>query len=389
MFLLDQTRVVGSIPRASRPALAALLTLALAVVLGGCQAEAPPPPNTTATRPTVQPGRPTQPQPGQPAPSVGEPPFRLEPQEWDFGAVGHLVDHSMEFTIENVSDRPLRLGTPKRSCDCLTITVSDKAIAPGEVRRGTMSVRFGRGSGRFNKYATFFLPDGSHPQTLRALARFHPTISTDSRELKLITFVGGRLSESQGLAVISPKNPRNGAPKVENVRIAKPKGARFDVQARNLDDGKVGLTVLARPGSSEGLISAEVRAEVDGLPLVIPVHGFQYEHLIWRPAQFLFSRIDDPATAEARVELYTPNDTTFEVTEAVFVEGRRKSAIQLDVTIEPREGGGVVLVARPRAPFPETKGSLSGVVRLRTTLPERPELEIRAIGFYNGKNGTR
>ncbi|MCA8961637.1 MAG: hypothetical protein KDC38_14030, partial [Planctomycetes bacterium] len=163
-------------------------------------------------------------------------------------------------------------------------------------------------------------------------------------------------------------------------------GCRFDVTLRRLDDQRAMVVVDARPGAEEGRIRGEVCCNVNGLPMRVPVSGYQYSSLVWKPLQFLFSRIDDPSTDTSKVELYSPDGVAFEILEATYVEGRRPSAIQLDVEFAPRPGGGYVLTCRSRRPFPTAKGSLSGVIRVKTTHPERPEIEMRTIGYYTGKS---
>ena len=308
-------------------------------------------------------------------PSISSAPFVLAPRRQDFGAVGDLEKRVVVFTIENTSASPVRLGQPKVSCDCMRVTLAPGAIQPGETRRGEINVTLGRGIGRFDKYVDFFLPDGSHSQRLRVVAQRHPGLTLDPRfgAVKPITFLGGTLPESRQIVRLT-RNAPDGLPLVvEQLRAEEMKGAIFKTQLRPLTEFESRIIIDAKSGGAEGNISARIRATVNGLPLEIPVHGFQYEHLVRRPQQFSFLRIDDPVSAKTEVQIYSPNKVPFEITEAVFVEGRRKSAAQIDVTTESRPGGGYTLVARPRAPYPDKTGSLSGVVRVRTTHPDLPE----------------
>ncbi|MFN0057256.1 MAG: DUF1573 domain-containing protein [Planctomycetota bacterium] len=318
------------------------------------------------------------------------PSFRLTPDQFDLGVVGHNEKKSVRFTIENLLDQPLVLAAPKSSCDCMKVVFALQPLSPGEKREGEVQVSLGRGFGAFSKHVDFALQAGQQPVTsLTIEARFHPdiAIANEEKHLSMFGVFGGTAPDARRNVTIRRSRPQARAPTVENVEVVASAFVKqgLRVAAKTTTDAAAGTVTIGLELDTEqpeGNFSGELRCTVNGLALVVPISGTVYRGLRASPDLFNFNRIDDLVKAEQRVELFAVDGRAFRILDITYAPGPQKQGVpaQLDVSQSERAGGGYVLTAKLRAPYPSS-GGISGEFTIKTDHPERPEYRIKTLGF--------
>src|SRR5262245_1867534 len=124
------TRYTASAPRRGA---AAVLGPALLFLVGCRGGEATHPPQAA--------------QPERPAPSAPWPPTRptlltASPRQTDLGVLSQGGRKELTFTLHNAGTSPVEITELKTSCECLTLTLPKKVVAPGETVSATAKVDF-------------------------------------------------------------------------------------------------------------------------------------------------------------------------------------------------------------------------------------------------------
>ncbi|MFM7401754.1 MAG: DUF1573 domain-containing protein [Bacteroidota bacterium] len=90
----------------------------------------------------------------------------LEPQEYDFGEIGHNKPVSVKFSFKNISDSPLILQTVRTTCGCTAASWTETPIPAGET--GEVRIEYDAyQQGGFDKKIKVFFDKQRKPETLR------------------------------------------------------------------------------------------------------------------------------------------------------------------------------------------------------------------------------
>ncbi|MFQ5655271.1 MAG: DUF1573 domain-containing protein [Planctomycetota bacterium] len=301
----------------------------------------------------------------------------------DLGKVGHGLVRELRFEIRNDGEKPYRIARVRSSCGCMKVFIDRAPIPSGEAREGRVEVRLGRGFGRFAKHVDIHsMEKGEQPLVLRVLAEFHPGLTIDKREIVLAGVVGKKIAEGRVEVSILRQQGFQGAVKLEELRI---EGEGLEVSAA---DGPSAprIVVSLSADHPEGRVHGRVVAQLNGLPLEIPIRGTVFQGIRIAPEQFNFSVVDDPSRATCQVSLIPADEHPFRVESVEVLQGSRGAKIKIEVETAPREQGGYTLSARLLPPYPQMGGSLSfHRVRVITSHPEKPSLEIRCLGHLRPK----
>ena len=320
---------------------------------------------------------------------------QVSPRLVNLGNVGHHQTRSFTFLVSNSSSAPMELAKVKSSCDCMKVQLSLAPLAPGETREGRVDIRFGRGFGNFHKYIAI-TPKSGRPLRVSVMARYHPGVRTSESRFYLESSTVARLPQARGVVTVS-REVRRGQPlRVEKLSTDNP---LLKASIERVPGDKVRLIVEVAAEHPAGSIRGNLRCEVEGLPMVIPIAGKVHRGVRVHPDHFNFSRIDDLAAAWTLVELDAVDGRQFQILELRVAPHKGLSDHAIEVTVEKKKDGkGYRLVGRPVAleldePLARP-GRLSGTVRVRTDHPECDPIEIRYFGFVappspkKGKAGT-
>lgn len=318
------------------------------------------------------------------------PGFVVEPKRANLGSVGHRVERQVEFTVSNKGRDPFDITKLSVSCDCMKAAMQPGRVAPGESRKGMVTIQFGHGFGHFEKYVNIWVRGHELPVKMHVAAQFHPTIQTPSpRAIEVIGVCGVEVPENHAELVLARKPAQAGTDvplAVSDLRVeGKKESAGMLVVARtNVDAHTVRLRVSLSPQHSEGRVTGTLSAIVEGLPLEITVKGAVYRGIRTKPDLFQFNSIKDPEKALCEIELIPADGRSFQI-----------QGIAIDppvVTVEqrPRNGGGWWLAARPKPPFPVLAKNerLSAKVIIETDHPDKPKLELRCLGVMVANPST-
>lgn len=315
------------------------------------------------------------------------PELKVTPEYSNLGAVGHMSQRHISFEVQNTSAAEVQITKVKSSCDCIKVRFERGALGPGEVRKGSLDVRLGRGFGKFDKYIAFHTAKTTRPAKLRVVAAFHPGIRVDARDLVFHGVAGKVVAESTQQAIVT-RNVRKAKPlQITEIRVVDPKTKAthpyFNAGASVLTDNEAQILVQLEPEHPVGPVRASLLAKIDGLDLVIPIRGTVHKGIRPIPVHFNFSRIDDPATATKLVDLIPVDGKPFEI-KGIRVEASARSvadAIVVDHQTRMEKDGGYRLTARITDPKLSPGSRVSGKVFIDTTHPDCPVIEIQYLGF--------
>jgi hypothetical protein len=90
----------------------------------------------------------------------------LDPQEYDFGEIGHNRPVSVIFSFKNVSDSPLILQTVRTTCGCTAASWTEAPVPAGG--KGEVRIEYDAyQQGGFDKKIKVFFDRQRKPETLR------------------------------------------------------------------------------------------------------------------------------------------------------------------------------------------------------------------------------
>ena len=90
----------------------------------------------------------------------------LDPQEYDFGEIGHNRPVTVKFSFRNISDSPIILQTVRTTCGCTAANWTETPVPAGE--KGEVRIEYDAyQQGNFDKKIKVFFDKQRKPETLR------------------------------------------------------------------------------------------------------------------------------------------------------------------------------------------------------------------------------
>ena len=302
---------------------------------------------------------------------------KLEPTLARVGAVGHREERTVDFTISNPTSKPIEFSRVKASCDCMKVRFDSSPIPPGESRSGVVTISFGRSIGEFRKKVEFSVRGRRSPLSLHVFATFHPGIRCKSLEVVLEGFTK-ESSETAGhvleIGTVVPKGP---PPEITDIGWGRG-GEGLTIERLEPTRNQVRLRIGYSAERPAGVISAELRATVNGRPFVMPVRGTVFAGIRVTPANVNFNVVRSDADQVETVELIPAKGTTFQVLSTRFEARARTAAITPTVEVAPRaEGGHRLTLKIDRS---QGTGSFGGSLWVETDHPDAPRVEVKIFG---------
>lgn len=300
----------------------------------------------------------------------------------DFGHVGHYQTETTTLTVRNVSGESVSV-IPKASCDCISVQFDGQSLAPGESRRATITVRFGRGRSRFGKHIDFEPQrKGARALSFHVLAEFHPGVSWDPMSLRLFTASDGELEADHASFTVKSATGKLdlGAPRGHRLF-----GCEIETRVEKIGEAEARVHVTAKTGERTGAFRGDVIIPVNGLDLAIPVSGTAFENFATIPETVAFSRVDELSKGVSEVIVRATDGKPFEIQSCRFVPNATHQAGEIETEAQKQEDGSYRVTVRLVAPQPKF-GRIGGEVRMTTTHPDQSELTIRVLGLVSLKD---
>jgi len=336
--------------------------------------------------------------------------LELSPSAVDFGDRGHSERPSQTVVVKNTGKNPVSVRQIKASCGCIEVSPQAilEPIQPGDSRKVAISMGSGRAMGDLDKHVEF-LTDSPRPSTISLPVRMRvfPGFSMEPREARFDDGVVGGQSITRNIDITW--RGRQGTPKAFELKVEGAQDAgkagrinpNFSAKVVDIPNGKrIELTLL--PTHPEGHIWANLQARLDGKLLEVPVAGEMFRWIKVVPTYFNFSRVgaDDPDSFFEQVTLTATDGRKFKIQSFTpTFKGYSMKDIRLEVDVKGGKLGdeAVEHVLRARiVPPPQilegpkggaktggsTEGSFSGTVTVKTSHPEKPEIQLNFFGFF-------
>ena len=326
------------------------------------------------------------PAPGQPpaAAPAAPPPRAVAPEPlWDAGIVakGSKVTH--EFTIHNQGTEVLQLREVRPSCGC-TVVSYDAAIAPGGEGKVRAELDTGSLAGAVAKEVTVFTSDPGNPMiqlTMRATVR--SALEAQPGYFRFLHVVGAPAetgtqvvwsADYPELQVLSVASPSPAITVAFRPATAAEREPGVDGKERRGNQWLVTATLAAEP--PPGPLSGEVRIETNHprkKVLAVPIAGYVRPVLTVTPPTADFGSFPAGEPRKGSVLITNYGSAPLQL---LGVDSDVKG---LTARIDEREKGkrfDLALTLSADVP----KGPLAGALRVRTSSPKQPLLEVPVKG---------
>jgi len=311
------------------------------------------------------------------------PEITLEPRSARLGAVGHRETRTVDFTLTNHGSTPLTIEEAKPSCSCMTLDFSPKPIPAGEGRRGTVTIAFGRGYGKFHKQVDFRLKGRRDPISLHVFANFHPGVRVEQLELVLDAHYGGGGPTPTQILEIRSVVAKGPPPIVSELEWARG-GEHLTIRTLEPGRDRARIEVGVAAEHPAGAISAELRGKINGRTFVLPVRGNVYRGIRLSPPQANFNVVKDANDWVEEVELFATDDTPFKILDLSYTA--RPRALELIPEIKSEETRpGLWTITLTITPKEGQQGGFGGTLNVKTDHSEKPDLQIQVFGHLRGQ----
>ncbi|MEE8143701.1 MAG: hypothetical protein V3T77_11415, partial [Planctomycetota bacterium] len=209
-------------------------------------------------------------------------------------------------------------------------------------------------------------------------ASYLPGVRTDRPELVLAGVYQKEIPEGRAAVTVSLENSFQTELKVDGVHVM---GSYLKSAMRRLNSRQVQLEAWIDPKHPAGRIHGKLHAQVNGLPLVVPIRGTVYQGIRTTPDYLNFSVIKSPEQAQQFVDLTAVDGREFKVLSASFQPSPSHEGLQVSIEVKPRKGGGYRIEARLLPPFPQGRSRLNGNVEIETDHPEKPKIVMQCFGI--------
>jgi hypothetical protein len=323
--------------------------------------------------------------------------IKVTPALIDFGERGHDERPTETLTLENKGKEPVTVSEIKPTCGCISVDppILLNPIPPGGSEKLKVSMGSGIAMGVLEKHIAIYTEDRNTPVAMASVKmRVFENFSMEPRELHFDGVAGGEPVTK----MIEIKWGARGAPRQFDLAVKAMKDRRgqkselsdhFQSKVAEIPGGKR-IEVTLKPTHPEGLIWANLEAQLDGKALVVPVTGNMFRWIKVVPVYFNFSRVsqDDPSSFVKESTLTSTDGKPFKILSATTqFQQKPKGDVRLEVDEKGGEIGkeGLEHVLRARISVgskepPER--SFSGKVIVKTDRPEKPEITFNFFGFF-------
>ncbi|MBN1417620.1 MAG: DUF1573 domain-containing protein [Planctomycetes bacterium] len=304
------------------------------------------------------------------------PSIRVEPAVLDFGERGHDERATLPLLVRNAGDEVLQLGEIYSSCDCTkwSFARGSKTIPPGGDAELRIRLSTGPVLGTLDKYVRISSNDTTHPEVrVPVRASVHANVEMTPRFLE--AFNGSKEGDPVTQTVtLTYREPRGERMKLEKIQTSAP---HFAAKAEPLEEDRNGFRVHVSllPTAPEGKVSGNVEAVLDGRKFIIRVHGEMFRGIRILPNFINFNRIEDPGRAHVRFRLESTDGFPFEILEI------RSDPAWLAFQVRP-EDTYLAHDVTARIATSEKPDRFYGKIRIQTSHPEKPLLEVPFSGFF-------
>ena len=345
-----------------------LRPLAVAMLAAGLALLAPPAPgqSTAPAQPATEPG-------------IAPPPRAIAAEPvWDAGIVAKGAKAAHEFTIRNAGTEMLQIREVRPACGC-TVVSYDAAIPPGGEGKVRAEVDTGSFSGAIAKEVTVFTSDPGNPMiqlTIRAQVR--AALDAQPGYFRFL-HVAGAPAESGTQIVWSADFPDLQVLSVTSPLPALTVTFRPATESEREPQGRGNQWVIAATLASEpppGPLSGDVHVETNHprkKVLDIPIAGYVRPVLMVTPPTADFGSF--PAGQPRKGSVLITNYGAAPL-QLLGVDSDVKGLV---ARIDEREKGKRFDLALTLSPSLE-RGPLRGALRVRTTSPKQPLLEVPVVG---------
>lgn len=321
----------------------------------------------------------------------------VRPPAVDFGSRGHNESPQMTIELTNDFPSPVRITRLKPSCSCIKVSPTAFAgpLPPGGTVRVTVTMSSGRAFGKVFKYIE--LEIGGDAGAIAAVRvpvsmTVFEQYDMEPKELRFEGAYGG--SPVTASALLQAKRKAPGRPldlKFVRIRdLSRRLPAIEQYFAVKVTDHPQGATlaVTLSPQHPEGRVWGELEARLDGKPLVLPIAGDMFRGILLSPRYLNFNRVEagKPETHVEEAALRAIDGHAFKILgmTSQFTRPKENPGFTVELEADPRpDGREHAIRARVVAPggFP-LGSSFSGKVTVRTTHPEKPQVELGFFGFF-------
>ncbi|HEV8239082.1 MAG TPA: DUF1573 domain-containing protein [Thermoanaerobaculia bacterium] len=351
------------------PIVSPLRPLAVAALAAGLALFAPPAPGQSAARapaPAAEPG-------------VAPPPRAIAAEPvWDAGIVAKGTQVVHEFTIKNTGSEMLQIREVRPACGC-TVVSYDPAIPPGGEGKVRAEVDTGSFSGAIAKEVTVFTSDpGNAMIQLTIRAQVRAALDAQPGYFRFLHVVGAPPESGQQivwsadfpeLQVLSVTSPTPAL----TVTFRRATDAEREPQGRG-NQWVIAATLAAEP--PPGPLSGDVRVETNHprkKVLEIPIAGYVRPVVMVTPPTADFGTFPGGQPRKGSVLITNYGSAPLQLL------GVDSDVRGLVARIDEREKGKRFDLALTLS-SDVARGPLRGALRVRTSSPKQPLLEVPVVG---------
>jgi len=310
-------------------------------------------------------------------------PLTFDKMNHDFGAVASQDAHSVAFSFENTSDKPVTIARINASCGCTTTALEQKTYAPGEKGRIEAAIKPGRDGSR-SSVVTVSYQDPSIPPTR---LRLSVTYNAPNRVATPVVNFGLLAPTQTGEQILTVQS------KDQNATIQNINAVRNAVIAEVLEDAgelldpnypkqfRVRLTTApdVRPGPVRDALQITISSSSGTDIIPVRVTGIIQQDLGAQP-QFANLKDDDgDGTYTGRFRLFSRANRDFNVTDTQVLMGPQGTFEATVVKETPANGVTEQWIELSGTPT-ISAGVFRGTVRITTDVDTQP-LDIMFTGL--------
>ncbi len=305
------------------------------------------------------------------------PSLRLEPNQIDLGSVGHGQQQIVEFSVINLTKTPQQLSGLRPTCGCMKIVSQEirTPLGPGEKRAFRFSVNFGRGWGKFAK--TIEIQMGHKPVLrLPVVAKYHPGITTSTRELVLATSTAGKIPERT--AVVEFTSAGELPPSIEKLTSS---DSHFTATLLESKGNRAFVSVTAGDGIGKGLFAGKIEGVCNGLPFIVPIRGRSFGSVVHDPQHWNLKQIKGAGFSDKVLKLRRVDGKALELLSSTLDLTRSPDGLDISFSTKKMADGSLEVRAYIADPYPAIPGAIFGKLKLALNTDEKTPLVIDLLGI--------
>ena len=315
--------------------------------------------------------------------------IEVSPRALDFGEAGHGERIRRTLTLRNTGDEPIRIRSARASCGCTTLerSIDGQAIPPGTSLEVGVVMSSGTAIGSLEKHLDIELGDGRRVRVATSLRVFPdirfpdpiPPFEGEVRGAKCVRTVDVLSRSEKGDFELAVERI------VTGLGSAARKDDGFEARVERISGGRR-IIVTLLPTRAEGRFAGTIEARLDGKPFHLPISGEMFRSIRISPRDLQFGRVETGAAAKlpsVTAELISIDGKAFEILETKVELKRGAAGVEWRPSVRKLDDGlrhEVLLSLVPPASAPA--GGFYGTLRIKTSHPEKPVLELGIYGFF-------